>query len=106
MTRSARPGPRLAATWPSTMDGDPTPALTGRRRTRPTSIGCRKPRQPKPGRAPLIPEQAAVQTNRATSVVIGPGEDAVLVFGQEGAVDPHGASGGRLAGRWRRSDAE
>src|SRR3954451_4851802 len=49
------------------MDGDPTPALTGRRRTRPTSIGCRKPRQPKPGRAPLIAGQAAVQTNRATS---------------------------------------
>src|SRR4051794_171613 len=50
------------------MDGDPTPALTGRRRTRPTSIGCRKPRQPKPGRAPLIAGQAAVQTNRATSL--------------------------------------
>src|SRR4051812_1813859 len=49
------------------MDGDPTPALTGRRRTRPTSIGCRKPWQPKPGRAPLIAAQAAVQTNRATS---------------------------------------
>src|SRR3954453_17156515 len=50
------------------MDGDPTPALTGRRRTRPTSIGCRKPRQPKPGRAPLIAAHAAVQTNRATSL--------------------------------------
>src|SRR5215211_6380046 len=50
------------------MDGDPTPALTGRRRTRPTSIGCRKPQQPKPGRAPLILAQAAVQTNQATSV--------------------------------------
>src|SRR3954447_6439312 len=49
------------------MDGDPTPALTGRRRTRPTSIGCRNPWQPKPGRAPLIAAQAAVQTNRATS---------------------------------------
>src|SRR5215207_2112385 len=51
------------------MDGDPTPALTGRRRTRPTSIGCRNPWQPKPGRAPLIAAQAAVQTNRATSVL-------------------------------------
>src|SRR4051812_25691614 len=51
------------------MDGDPTPALTGRRRTRPTSIGYRKPRQPKPGRAPLIAAQAAVQTNRATSPI-------------------------------------
>src|SRR3954454_3611917 len=50
------------------MAGDPTPALTGRRRTRPTSIGCRNPWQPKPGRAPLTAAQAAVQTNRATSV--------------------------------------
>src|SRR3954470_7457435 len=49
------------------MDGDPTPALTGRRRTRPTSIGCRNPWQPKPGRAPLTAAQAAVQTNRANS---------------------------------------
>jgi hypothetical protein len=54
-----------------TMAGDPTPALTGRRRTRPTSIGCRNPWQPKPGRAPLIAAQAAVQTNRATSVLGG-----------------------------------
>src|SRR4051812_9964637 len=53
-----------------TMDGDPTPALTGRRRTRPTSPGCRNPWQPKPGRAPLIAAQAAVQTNRATSVAL------------------------------------
>src|SRR4051812_43979452 len=50
------------------MAGDPTPALTGRRRTRPTSPGCRNPWQPKPGRAPLTAAQAAVQTNRATSV--------------------------------------
>src|SRR3954464_6616440 len=49
------------------MDGDPTPALTGRRRTRPTSIGCRNPWQPKPGRAPLTAAKPAVQTNRATS---------------------------------------
>src|SRR5215216_1189030 len=49
------------------MDGDPTPALIGRRRTRPTSPGCRNPQQPKPGRTPLILAQAAVQTNRATS---------------------------------------
>src|SRR3954453_548022 len=51
------------------MDGDPTPALTGRRRTRPTSPGCRNPQQPKPGRTPLILAHAAVQTNRATSVL-------------------------------------
>src|SRR4051812_10213245 len=56
------------------MDGDPTPALTGRRRTRPTSIGCRNPWQPKPGRALLIAAHAAVQTNRATS----PGHSAML----------------------------
>src|SRR3954453_2125628 len=48
--------------------GDSTPALTGRRRTRPTSIGCPNPWQPEPGRAPLIAAHAAVQTNRATSL--------------------------------------
>src|SRR3954467_13028831 len=51
------------------MDGDPTPALTGRRRTRPPSIGCRNPQQPEPGRAPLISAKPAVQSNRATSPV-------------------------------------
>src|SRR3954462_11670725 len=51
------------------MDGDPTPALTGRRRTRPTSPGCRNPQQPEPGRAPLISAKPAVQSNRATSGV-------------------------------------
>src|SRR3954454_23411980 len=50
------------------MDGDPTPALTGRRRTRPTSRGCRNPQQPEPGRAPLISAKPAVQSNRATSL--------------------------------------
>src|SRR4051794_31897884 len=61
------------------MDGDPTPALTGRRRTRPTSIGCRNPWQPKPGRAPLIAAHAAVQTNRATSVARDQGAGPLLV---------------------------
>src|SRR3954471_2824652 len=60
------------------MDGDPTPALTGRRRTRPTSIGCRNPWQPKPGRAPLTAAQAAVQTNRATSIARIPSRTAPL----------------------------
>src|SRR4051794_40485266 len=58
------------------MDRDPTPALTGRRRIRPTSIGSRKPWQPKPGRAPLIAAQAAVQTNRATSIARIPSRTA------------------------------
>jgi putative transposase len=40
---------------------------TDRRRTRPTSPRCRNSRQPEPGRAPLIPAQAAVQTNEASS---------------------------------------
>src|SRR4051812_11663355 len=53
------------------MDGDPIRALTGRRRTRPTSPGCRKPQQPKPGRTPLTAVYAAVQINRATSNVPG-----------------------------------
>ncbi len=38
-----------------------------RRRTRSTSTGCRNPWQLEPGRAPLIPAKAAVQTNGATS---------------------------------------
>src|SRR3954454_3101291 len=61
------------------MDGDLTPALTGRRRTRPTSIGCPNPWQPEPGRAPLIAAHAAVQTNRATSVRVDV-SDVVHVF--------------------------
>src|SRR4051812_291310 len=72
------------------MDGDPTPALTGRRRTRPTSIGCRNPWQPEPGRAPLIAAQAAVQTNRATSirfttVVANGGGEGLKPFGAASA---------------------
>src|SRR3954449_4791160 len=55
------------------MDGARIRALTGRRRTRPTSPGCRRPWQPRPGRAPLIAAQAAVQTNRATSLTGAPG---------------------------------
>src|SRR5215210_5055276 len=49
------------------MDGDPIRAWTGRRRTRPTSAGCRNPQQPEPGGTPLSAAYAAVQTNRATS---------------------------------------
>ena len=49
------------------MAADPIRALTGRRRTRPTSAGCRNPWQPEPGRAPLIEAHAAVQTNEATA---------------------------------------
>src|SRR5215217_5037668 len=52
------------------MDEDPIRALTGRRRTRPPSPGCRKPQQPKPGRTPLIAVYAAVQINRATSLFV------------------------------------
>src|SRR3954467_7471548 len=62
------------------MDGDPTPALTGRRRTRPTSIGCPNPWQPEPGRAPLIAAHAAVQTNRATSHVMAVCQPSVPVL--------------------------
>src|SRR5829696_4581658 len=46
----------------------PTRALTGRRRTKPTSTGCRNPWQPEPGRAPLIATRAPVQTNGTTSL--------------------------------------
>src|SRR5215207_8298403 len=68
----------------------PIRALTGRRRTRPTSIGCRNPWQPKPGRAPLIAAQAAVQTNRATSAVTveldGRGTPTLSLVGGNGAI--------------------
>jgi len=43
-------------------------ALTGRRRTRPISTGCRTSRRPEPGRPPLNEATDAVETNRATSV--------------------------------------
>ncbi len=43
-------------------------ALTGTRRIRPTSIGCRKLRQPNLGRTPLSHAKAAVQTTGTTSV--------------------------------------
>src|SRR5215212_5831629 len=55
----------------------PIRALTGRRRTRLTSTGCRNPWQPEPGRAPLIAAQAAVQTNGTTSLVADGESDAV-----------------------------
>src|SRR3954447_22094330 len=62
------------------MDGDPTPALTGRRRTRPTSPGCRNPQQPEPGRAPLISAKPAVQSNRATSPFSGRGSGSLDTY--------------------------
>ena len=71
-TRSARPGPRSAGPWPSTMAGDHIRALTEKRRTRPTSTGCRKPQQPELGKAPLRNAQAAVQTTGATSRELRP----------------------------------
>src|SRR5829696_3047594 len=57
----------------------PIRALTGRRRTRPPSTGCRNPWQPEPGRAPPIAAQAAVQTNGATSLI----RDHDAALGQE-----------------------
>ena len=54
---------------PHSRGGDPIRALTGRRRTRPTSPGCRNPQQPEPGGTPLSAPHAAVQTNRATSLL-------------------------------------
>ena len=74
------------------MAGDPTPALTGRRRTRPTSIGCRNPWQPKPGRAPLTAAQAAVQTNRATSTRDTPLRVAKMFVEEIAARALHGAA--------------
>src|SRR3954447_2347511 len=78
MTRSARPAPRSAGTCPSTMGAGPIRALTGGRRTKPTSTGCRRLRQPEPGRRSTYQAGEPVQTNRASSV---PLIDCVLFAG-------------------------
>jgi len=79
--RSPRPGmPRidnrgLAANgrtmglveWSCTMAAGRIRALTGRRRTRPISTGCRRSRRPEPGRAPPNETPEVVQTNGAIS---------------------------------------
>ncbi len=69
-------------------------ALTGRRRTRPISTGCRTLRRPEPGRPPLKVATDAVQTNRATSC-LGPTGPSLRRVGEAGraghllpAVDP------------------
>src|SRR3954467_8376972 len=50
------------------MGAGPTRALTGGRRTKPTSTGCRRLRQPEPGRRSTYQAGEPVQTNRASSV--------------------------------------
>src|SRR3954454_8581402 len=49
------------------MGAGPTRALTGGRRTKPTSTGCRRLRQPEPGRRSTYQAGEPVQTNRASS---------------------------------------
>src|SRR4051812_49019344 len=51
------------------MGAGPTRALTGGRRTKPTSTGCRRLRQPEPGRRSTYQAGEPVQTNRASSVL-------------------------------------
>src|SRR4051812_35999478 len=50
------------------MGAGPTRALTGGRRTKPTSTGCRRLRQPEPGRRSTYQAGEPVQTNRASSL--------------------------------------
>src|SRR5215213_3971314 len=52
------------------MDAGPIRASTGGRRTKPTSTGCRRPRQPEPGRRSTYRAGKPVQTNRASSMVV------------------------------------
>jgi hypothetical protein len=55
-------------------------ALTGRRQIRPISTGCRRSRQPEPGRHSTYQTGKSVQTNQATSMVAlfrGPSFDAL-----------------------------
>src|SRR3954453_10608895 len=49
------------------MGAGPIRALTGGRRTKPTSTGCRRLRQPEPGRRSTYQAGEPVQTNRASS---------------------------------------
>src|SRR3954453_16060171 len=49
------------------MGAGPIRALTGGRRTKPTSTGCRRLRQPEPGRRSTYQAGGPVQTNRASS---------------------------------------
>src|SRR3954469_22107673 len=50
------------------MGAGPTRALTGGRRTKPTSTGCRRLRHPEPGRRSTYQAGEPVQTNRARSL--------------------------------------
>src|SRR3954464_12532726 len=49
------------------MGAGPIRASTGGRRTKPTSTGCRRLRQPEPGRRSTYQAGEPVQTNRASS---------------------------------------
>ena len=63
----ARRAPRSADISTSTTADDRIRALTGRRRIRPTSTGCRRSRRPEPGRRSTYQSGKTVQTNRASS---------------------------------------
>src|SRR3954447_13247235 len=54
------------------MGAGPIRALTGGRRTKPTSTGCRRLRQPEPGRRATYQAGEPVQTNRASSILRSP----------------------------------
>src|SRR5688500_15786156 len=66
-TRSPRPAPRSADISASTTPADRIRALTGGRRIKPTSLGCRRSRRPEPGRHSTYQAGKPVQTNRASS---------------------------------------
>src|SRR5215207_8429945 len=66
-TRSPRPAPRSAGISASTIPADRIGALTGGRRIKPTSLGCRRSRRPEPGRHSTYQAGKPVQTNRASS---------------------------------------
>src|SRR4051812_47621224 len=51
------------------MGAGPIRASTGGRRTKPTSTGCRRLRQPEPGGRSTYQAAEPVQTNRASSLV-------------------------------------
>src|SRR5215213_10318857 len=78
--RSPRPAPRSDSISASTTPVDRIRALTGRRRIKPISQGCRRSRRPEPRRRSTYLAVTPVQTNRAISLR-GAADAAVRGFG-------------------------
>src|SRR3954469_13127003 len=78
------------------MGAGPIRALTGGRRTKPTSTGCRRLRQPEPGRRSPYQAGEPVQTKRASSL------DTRMTRPYARAARGERAAGKVPRGRWER----